>query len=163
MKELKDLRDLLCHEIQVLHNGEKLILKGLERMISKAHNPELKAMFEKHFNETEMHISRLEQVAGLLDLKPSGDDSAGIKGLIAEAEKTIHKDASPEVLDAALIAGAQKIEHYEIAGYGTALCYAQELGNHPVANILMQTLEEEQATDTLLNNLAKQKINMKAQ
>ena len=163
MKELKDLKDLLCHEVQVLYSGEKLIVGGLERMIQKASNAELKAAFHQHLEETQTHIKRLEQAATLLKIDPDGDGNPSVKGLIAEGEKVMHKDASPETLDASLIAGAQKIEHYEISGYGSAAYYAEELGLGEVATLLRQTLGEEQATDTKLNDLAKNKINRKAE
>lgn len=155
MAELKDLRDLLAHEVQVLPSAEKLLFPGLPRMIAKAQSHELQAAFRKHLTETELQITRLEQVANLL----GGDASAGIKGLIAEGEKVMHKDASPEVMDAALICGAQKIEHYEIAGYGTAVYLAYELGEQATSRLLEGILEEEKRTNEILNNIAKNIVN----
>jgi len=163
MKEIKDLNDLLTHEIQVLYNGEQLLIAGLERMAKKASNSELKTLFQQHLEETRTHIERLKQAAGILNIDADDDGNPSMKGLIAEGEKAIHKDANNEVQDASLICGAQKIEHYEIAGYGTAAYYAEMLGQTQVASLLRQTLEEEQATDTKLNNLAKNKINLRAQ
>ena len=163
MKELRNLTDLLGHEIQVLYNAENLLLVALKRMSKKSSNLELKAVFEQHLEETETHIERLEHAAELLDIAPDEDGNPAMKGLIAEGEKLMHKDANPETLDAALIAGAQKIEHYEISGYGSAAYYAEELGFNEVAALLKQTLEEEKATDTRLNNLAKSKINIRAE
>ena len=159
MAELKDLRDLLAHEVQVLHSAEKLLVAGLPRMIAKAQSHELQAAFRKHLTETELQITRLEQVADLLGIDTDGDASAGIKGLIAEGEKVMHKDASPEVMDAALICGAQKIEHYEIAGYGTAVYLAYELGEQAAGRILEGILEEEKRTNEILNNIAKNIVN----
>ncbi len=161
MKELKNLRDLLCHEVQVLYSAEKLLIAGIERMVMKANNMELKAAFLQHLEETRIHIERLEQAAQLLNIDADGDGNPAMKGLIAEGEKVMHKDTNPETLDATLIAGAQKIEHYEISGYGSAAYYAEELELFDVANLLRETLNEEQATDEKLNELAKTKINLK--
>ncbi len=162
MAALKDLTDLLHHEVQVLYDTEKLLIAAIPRMAEKARDPELKAAFKKHLAETEQHKTRLEQVAKLLDIKPEGDASAGMKGLIAEGEKVMHQNATPEAMDAALICAAQKIEHYEISGYGTAAHIALGLALDSVYQLLNLTLQEEQATDTKLNNLAKSNINRKA-
>ena len=163
MKELKDLSDLLCNEVQALYSAEKLQITGLTRMIEKTENAELKAAFSQHLEETHIHKERLEKAAKLLNIEMEMDGNPAIKGLIAEGEKIMHKESTPEALDATLIAGAQKIEHYEISGYGSAKCYAEELGLTEVAHLMNETLIEEQATDTRLNDLAKRKINMKAQ
>jgi ferritin-like metal-binding protein YciE len=161
MKELKNLRDLLCHEVQVMYSCEKLSVAGLKRMLEKASNPELKSAFQQHLEETKIQIERLEEAAALLDIDPDGDGNPSIKGLIAEGEKVMHKDTNAETLDATLIAGAQKIEHYEISGYGTAVHYAKELGLKEVAELLISNLEEEKNSDLKLNVLAQTKINQK--
>lgn len=162
MADLKTMQDLLHHELQVLYSGEKLIMAGMPRMIQHATNAELKQAFAQHLEETKRQAERLEQIAQMLNIAPEGDGNPSLKGLIAEAEKVMHKDADPDVMDATLIAGAQKIEHYEIAGYGTARYLAQMLGQNQVAQLLNQTLEEEKKTDTILNNLAISKINQNA-
>jgi ferritin-like metal-binding protein YciE len=162
MKELKNLNDMLVHEVQVMYNAEELQILALERMVSKTSNPELKNTFEQHLEETRKHKDRLEKVGKILNIDPSGEGNPAIKGLIIEGEKVLHKDATPETLDATLIAGVQKIEHYEIAGYGTAAYLAEALGMIPVWELLSQTLKEEKDTDSKLNNLAKSKINLKA-
>jgi ferritin-like metal-binding protein YciE len=162
MADLKTMQDLLHHELQVLYSGEKLIVAGLPRMIQHATNAELKQAFAQHLEETKRQAERLEQIAQMLNINPQGDGNPSLKGLIAEGEKVMHKDADPDVLDATLIASAQKIEHYEIAGYGTARYLAQMLGQAQVAQLLSQTLEEEKKTDTILNNLAISKINQNA-
>lgn len=159
MKELNDLRDLLCHEVQVMYGAEKLMLAGLMRMIKKTNNLELKAAFQQHLAETEGHIERLMSIAEMLDIDPNGDANPAMTGLIAEGEKVMHKDSNPETLDATLIAGAQKIEHYEIAGYGAAVCFAEQLGLVEIAEMLRLTLNEEKATDLKLTQLAVSKIN----
>jgi ferritin-like metal-binding protein YciE len=162
MADLKTMQDLLHHELQVLYSGEQLIIAGLPRMIQHASNEELKNAFAQHLEETRRQAERLEQIAQMLNISPEGDGNPSLKGLIAEGEKVMHKDADPEVLDASLIAGAQKIEHYEIAGYGTARYLAQMLGHTQIAELLSQTLEEEKMTDARLNGLATSKINQKA-
>ena len=162
MAALKDLTDLLNREIQVLYDAEKLLIAAIPRMAEKANDPQLKAAFRKHLEETQEHKVRLEKVAELMGIKPDGESNAGMKGLIAEGEKVMHTRATPEALDAALICGAQKIEHYEIAGYGTAAHLALGLALDPVYELLNLTLQEEQATDTRLNNLAKTNINRRA-
>ena len=162
MKELKDLEDLLYHEVQVLYSAESLLIKALPRMVKNANNSELKAAFTQHLEETEIQKQRLEKIAKYLDIDADGDGSPSMKGLIAEGEKLMHKDASPETLDASLIAAAQKVEHYEISSYGTAATLAEELGFQFVAELLHQTLQEEKDTDTKLNMLAMSGINTKA-
>jgi ferritin-like metal-binding protein YciE len=162
MKELKNLNDMLVHEIQVMYNAEELQILALNRMLGKTTNPELKNAFQQHLEETKKHKERLEKVGRIMNIDPNGEGNPAIKGLIIEGEKVLHKDASPETLDATMIAGVQKIEHYEIAGYGTASYLAEALGLMPVWELLSQTLKEEKDTDSKLNNLAKSKINAKA-
>ena len=160
MAELRSLLELLHHEVQIMYSGEKLIEKGLPRMIAKTQTEALKNAFKKHLGETTRQAERLEEVAKLLDIDI--DDEAtnpGIAGIIAEGELVMHKDATPEVLDATLIAGAQKIEHYEIAGYGTAVYLARQLGLTSVANILHGILDEEKNANEILNNIAKNTVN----
>jgi len=163
MKELRNLRDLLCHEVQVMYSAEVLAAAGLTRMIDHAHNAELKHAFEKHRTESALQADRLKIVAKELGIDADGEGNPAIKGLLAEGEKVMAKDADPAALDAALIAGAQKIEHYEIAGYGSAVYYARELGLESVARILDGILDEEKRSNEVLNNLAKNLINPKAE
>ena len=159
MSHIRDLRDLLDHEVQAMYSAEKLITAGLPRMIENAHSPELKQVFQTHLDETERQIQRLEQVADLLEIDADGDKNLGMAGIIAEGEQVMHKDATPEALDAALICSAQKVEHYEIAGYGTAVYLAQELGFDQAATILDSILDEEKKTNEILNALAKNLVN----
>ena len=159
MAQIKDLRDLLKHEVQALHSAEKLITVGLPRMIENANSPELKQAFTTHLTETESQIQRLEEVAEILEMSCDGDKNLGMAGIIAEGEQVMHKDATPEAMDAALICGAQKVEHYEIAGYGTAVYLAQELGYESAATILETILDEEKKTNEILNSLAKNLVN----
>ncbi|HEX8504940.1 MAG TPA: DUF892 family protein [Hymenobacter sp.] len=159
MSHIRDLRDLLDHEVQAMYSAEKLIAKGLPRLINEARSPELKQAFQLHLEETESQVERLERVADLLEIDADGDKNLGMAGILAEGEQVMHKDATPEAMDAALICGAQKIEHYEIAGYGTAVYLAQELGFEQAASILDGILMEEKKTNALLNQLAKNLVN----
>ena len=162
MAKLKNLEDLFEHEIQDLYSAEKQAIEALPKMAKKTVDPKLKAAFEKHLEETKGQKQRLEQIFTLLDLKPGRKKCQAMAGLIAESEDMIDENATPEVKDAGLIASAQRMEHYEIAGYGTAAHYAEQLGKQDAAKLLNQTLAEEQKADTLLNDLAKGSINQKA-
>lgn len=162
MTELKNLTDLLVHELQLLHNTEKYQLMALPRMIENTNSPELKRALEVHLDETKNHQQRLDQIAALMKVDVSDEGSPAIKGLVFEGEKLLHKDATPETLDAAILSGVQKVEHYEISGYGTAAYLSEQLGLHEVNEILVQSLDEEKMTDMKLNDLAKSVINVRA-
>ena len=157
--KIKDLRDLLDHEVQAMYSAENLITAGLPRMIEHASSPELQKAFQTHLSETKHQIERLEQVADILGINANGDKNLGMAGIIAEGELVMHKDATPEAMDAALICGAQKVEHYETAGYGTAVYLAHELGLEQAATILKSILVEEKRTNEILNRLAKSLVN----
>jgi Uncharacterized protein conserved in bacteria len=159
MTELKDLKDLLIHEVQVLYNTEKYQLLALPRMLKNATNDELKGALQQHLDETKIHKERLEKVGQLLNIDPDDEGSPSIKGLVFEGEKVLHKDAKPEVRDAAILAGVQKVEHYEISGYGTAAYLSEMLGLHEINELLGETLDEEKATDEKLNGIAKNTVN----
>jgi ferritin-like metal-binding protein YciE len=162
MSKLKNLDDLFEHELKDLYSAEKQLLKVLPKMAEEANDPKLKKAFEDHLKQTETHKERLETICEALDIKPGGQKCKAMEGLVEEGEGMIHEDASEETKDAGLIASAQRVEHYEISGYGTAAHYAQRLGHKEAFKLLTKTLEEEQAADTLLNNLAKRSINEKA-
>ena len=162
MSKLKTLEDLLHHQLKDLYSAEKQLLEALPKMAKKAKDAKLKQAFEFHLQETEEHKARIEQVCEILGISPGRMKCKAMEGLIEEGEDMVHEDADPEVKDAGLIAEAQRIEHYEISGYGTAAHYAERLGLKDVARILNATLEEEQTTDTKLNKLAKGYINQKA-
>ncbi|UOQ65836.1 ferritin-like domain-containing protein [Hymenobacter volaticus] len=149
--------------MQALYSAENLLVDSMPRMVENTQNEELRKAFTVHLQETQQQIQRLEQAAQILGVDPNGEENVALQGLIAEGEKLMQKDASPEVLDAALIAAAQKIEHYEIAGYGTAAYLAEELGYTEVAQLLQQTLQEEKKTDVLLNEIAKNSVNRRAE
>lgn len=179
MEKMNDLRDLLKHEIEDLQSVEDQILEALPKMIDKANNPDLKKALQEHLQVTEQHKSRLEKIMqnvqsgnegsngkkkGILGIFGNGKQVCkGMKGIIEEGEKIMSSDISPEALDAAIIASAQKVEHYEICGYGTARSFAMELGMEQVAKQLEQTLNEEYEADDLLTNLALMRINEEAE
>ncbi len=160
--KLESLRDLLVEQLQDLYDAENRITKALPKMAKAASSPELKAAFEKHLAETEGHVMRLEQAFEALGEKAKKKTCQAIKGLIEEGEETIKEDAEPEVKDAALIAAAQRVEHYEMAGYGTVCTYVKLLKEQKVLRLLKQTMAEEVATDKALSELAESSINLQA-
>ncbi|UOR07374.1 ferritin-like domain-containing protein [Hymenobacter aerilatus] len=159
---LETLEDLLELQLKDLYSAENQLIKALPLMASSAKDEQLRQSFETHLAETEQQVARLEQIGQAMELELGGHTCAAMKGLITEGQETMSEDASDAVMDAALIAAAQRIEHYEIAGYGTAVNYAESLGYDEAAALLRQTLEEEQLTDTKLNDLAKSYINQRA-
>jgi ferritin-like metal-binding protein YciE len=161
--KLKSLDDLLIHELQDIYHAEGQITKALPRMIKAATHPELQAAFEEHLEQTEGQIERLDQAFKLLGMPAKGKKCEGMAGLIEEGKKMMEEDAEPSVMDAALIAAAQKIEHYEIASYGCVCTYAEMLGYEQVHDLLGQNLEEEETTDERLTILAENVINLEAE
>ena len=163
MSKLKNLEDLFHHEVKDLYSAEKQLLEALPKMAESAQDPMLKKQFEAHLEETKIQKQRIEQVCELIGISPGRMKCKAMEGLIEEGEDMIDEDAEPEVKDAGLIASAQRIEHYEIAGYGTAAHFAQRLGLNEAYELLNTTLKEEQNADTKLNKLAKGYINKKAE
>jgi ferritin-like metal-binding protein YciE len=159
---LNSFDDLLVEQLQDLYDAEQRLTKALPQMVSAAHSPALKSAFQDHFRQTEGHVSRLEQVFRMLGKSAKSKTCEAMKGLIAEGQEAASAGGDPNVKDAALIAAAQRVEHYEIAGYGTVRTFAQRLGRQDAAQILQQTLDEEGATDKKLTALAEQSINPKA-
>jgi ferritin-like metal-binding protein YciE len=163
MAKLKSLDDLLVHELQDIFDAEKQITKALPKMIKATTDTELQAAFEEHLEQTEGQIERLEQVFKLLGLPAKGKKCDGMAGLIEEGKKMMEENAEPAVKDAALIAAAQKVEHYEIASYGCLCTYAEMLGYEQVHELLGQNLDEEETTDEKLTVLAESVINVEAE
>ncbi len=159
---LKTLDDLLLHEMRDLLNAEKQLTKALPKMAKAATSEALRQGFEDHLVQTEEHIVRLEQGFEKLGKPARGTKCAAMEGLIEEGSKLIEEEADPAVKDAGLIAAAQRVEHYEIAGYGSARTFAQRLGHAEVAELLQQTLDEEKETDIRLTELAEAEINAQA-
>ena len=160
--DIKTFQDLYIHQLQDIYYAEQQITKALPKMISKATNPQLKQGFEAHLKETEGQIKRLEQVFQMHGQKPKAVDCPAIDGIIKEANETAGEISDKEVLDAALVASAQAVEHYEITKYGTLIAWAKRLGRDDCAGVLQQTLDEEKATDQKLTAMAESKINQKA-
>jgi len=163
MTKLSSLDDLLVHEMQDIYNAEGQILKALPKMVKAASNPDLKRAFEEHRVQTESQVDRLEQAFKLLGVPAKGRKCEGMAGLLEEGKKTMEQEAEEAVLDAALIAAAQKVEHYEIASYGCICTYAEMLGYDQVHELLGQTLDEEETTDQKLTALAETVINLEAE
>jgi len=160
--EMESLRDLYIEELKDLYSAENQIIKALPKMIKAASSPELKKGFEKHLQETRGQVVRLEKIFKDLDESPKGKKCKGMEGLLEEGKELMEEDADPEVLDAGLIAAAQHVEHYEIAGYGCVRTYAELLGEKNAAKLLQQTLDEEKRTDEKLSAVA-QSINVEAE
>ena len=161
--KLKTLRDLYVEEMKDLYSAEKQILKALPKMAKAATSAELKAAFTRHVEETKVQVERLETIFEQLGKKPTGKTCKAMQGLVAEGEELIEEEATPEVLDAGLISAAQRVEHYEMAGYGSVRTYAKTLGETEAAELLQQTLDEEGATDKKLTALAETLINAQAE
>lgn len=154
MSELTTPRDLLIEELKDLYSAENQLIKALPKMAKAASTPELKEAFETHLEETKVHAQRLEKIMSELDESPGGKKCLAMEGLIKEGKEVMEEDATPGILDLALIGAAQKVEHYEIAGYGTARTLAELADESNVAKVLQQTLNEEGKTDKLLTAIA---------
>lgn len=163
MKKLSSLKDLYIEELKDLYSAEKQITQALPRMAKKADSEELRMAFEQHLKETEGQMQRLEKIFEELGEKPGGHKCKAMEGLIEEAKEMMAEEAEPSVMDAALIASAQRVEHYEIAGYGCVRTYARMLGFGNAEKLLQQTLEEESQTDEKLTKLAESSININAE
>lgn len=162
-KDIETFDDLFLHQLQDVYYAENQITKALPKMVDKATDPELRTGFETHLQETKGQIERLERVFELLGEKPKAVTCPAIDGIIKEADETAGEIAEKAVLDAALIAAAQAVEHYEITRYGTLVTWADQLGHTEIADLLQATLEEEYATDDKLTGLAKSRLNDRAE
>jgi ferritin-like metal-binding protein YciE len=160
--ELETLYDLYLHELRDLYSAEQQLIKALPKMSKAATNRQLAAGFKQHLQQTKGHSLRLEEIFKRLEESPRGPKCEGMEGLIAEGDKMVKEDAEDEVRDAGLIAAAQRVEHYEIAGYGCARTYAELLGDKTGARLLTANLKEEGETDKKLTKLARSAINFKA-
>ncbi|HMC75557.1 MAG TPA: ferritin-like domain-containing protein [Vicinamibacterales bacterium] len=161
MAEEKAFTELFEDQIKDLYSAEKQIVAALPKMAKNTTNPQLKAAFLKHLEETKGHVARLEQIADELDFTPRGKKCKGAEGLIEEGKEAM-EEFEDETLDAALIGAAQRVEHYEIAAYGTARAHAELLGFTKAARLLQQTLDEETRTDKKLSQLAESIVNVEA-
>jgi ferritin-like metal-binding protein YciE len=161
-RDIKSMDDLFVHTLRDIYYAENQILKSLPDMIDKAANPQLKQGFQAHLNETKNHVKRLEQVFQLEGQSVKSVDCPAIDGILEEADDVIGDIDDKNVLDAAMIAAAQAVEHYEITRYGALIAWAKQLGRNDCAKILEQTLQEEKATDKKLTDMAESKVNVMA-
>lgn len=162
-KDIETLHDLFLHTLQDIYYAENQILKALPKMRDKATDPELKAGFEQHLTETQGQVERLEQAFEALGEKAKAVNCPAIDGIIKEANEIAGDIADKAVLDAALIASAQAVEHYEITRYGTLIAWAKEMGHDQVVTLLQTTLDQEKATDDKLTTLATSTANARAE
>ncbi|MGB7036742.1 MAG: ferritin-like domain-containing protein [Xanthobacteraceae bacterium] len=161
-RDIKTMDDLFVHTLRDIYYAEKQIVKALPDMIQKATDPQLKQGFQSHLRETENHVKRLEQVFELTGKKAQGVDCPAIDGIIKEANEVAGEVDKKTVMDAALIAAAQAVEHYEMTRYGTLIAWAKQLGHNDVVTLLNQTLDEEKAADKKLTSMAESQVNRKA-
>jgi ferritin-like metal-binding protein YciE len=159
---LDSMQELFLNELKDIYNAEKQIVRALPRMAKAAQSVALQRAFTKHLRETEGHVERLERIFKTLGVAPRGKKCKGMEGLIEEGKEILEEEGEPEVIDAALISAAQRVEHYEMAAYGCLRTYAQLLGNRDADRLLQQTLAEEEATDKALTALGEGGINQAA-
>lgn len=161
--ELETLQDLYVEELKDLYSAERQLIKAIPKMIKATKHRQLKVAFQDHLKKTEEHARRLERVCEELGVSPRGKKCEGMEGLIKEGQSLIQEKPEPDVLDAGLIAAAQHVEHYEMAGYGCVRTYARTLGFDTQADLLQRTLDEEGEADHLLTELAESSINIEAE
>jgi ferritin-like metal-binding protein YciE len=160
--KLESLKDLYLEQLRDLYSAETQLVDALPKMAEAANLPDLRKGFNDHLRQTEEHVRRLERIFQDLQESPKGNTCEGMKGLVKEGEQMIHMRGEPSVLDAGLIAAAQRVEHYEIAGYGTVRTYAELLGKSEHVSLLERTLQEEEETDERLTELAESCVNEEA-
>ncbi|HLF65071.1 MAG TPA: ferritin-like domain-containing protein [Saprospiraceae bacterium] len=159
---MKDLRELLAHEVQDLYSAETQLIQAFPKLSGVTQSNRLKQTFDKHLEETKRQKERLQQIAKLMQIKVNDGKCEGMEGLLRESEKFTKVKVEPEVRDAAIIGAAQKIEHYQIAGYGTARTYAQLIGESEIADLLGYCLNEVKTADQTLTNVALERVNERA-
>jgi len=160
--QMENLQDLLKEDLKDVLHAENQIIKALPKMIKTASNPQLQQAFQMHLEETKGHVDRIEEVMGMMGMPVKGKTCKAMQGIIEEGKEVMGEDAEDDVMDAALIGAAQKVEHYEIATYGTLCTYAELLGLRDAKRLLGQNLEEEKRTDAKLTQLAESVINLEA-
>jgi ferritin-like metal-binding protein YciE len=160
--QMENLQDLMKEDLKDVLHAENQIIKALPKMIKTATNPQLQQAFQMHLEQTKGHVSRIEEVMGMMGMPVKGKTCKAMQGIIEEGKEVMGEDAEDDVMDAALIGAAQKVEHYEIATYGTLCTYAELLGLRDAKRLLGQNLEEEKQTDAKLTQLAESVINLEA-
>lgn len=161
--KLQNLSDVFHHELTDLYSAEKQLTHALPKLARAASTQKLQNAFEEHLEQTKEHVERIEEVGKMLDMEVTGHTCEAMKGLVKEGEELLKENDPGEALDAALIAAAQRVEHYEIAAYGSARTFARRLGHDGAAKILDQTLDEESATDEKLTKIAEADVNERAE
>ena len=161
--KMATLEDLYTDLLKDLYSAEKQLVKALPKLAKNAQSPDLRKAFQQHLKQTEGQVERIERIFSDLQGSPRGKKCVGMEGLIEEGNELLQEDVEPDVLDAGLIAAAQKVEHYEIAGYGTARAWAERLGYDSAARLLQETLDEESMANEKLNQIAESHVNMEAQ
>jgi ferritin-like metal-binding protein YciE len=159
---MESLHDLLTDELKDMFSAETQLTKALPKMAKAATNPELKRAFQDHLKQTEEHVRRVERICNNLEMKPRGKKCMGMEGLIEEGKEIMQEEAEADVMDAGLIGAAQKVEHYEIAAYGTARTHAQQLGYTDAARELQMILDQESQANELLTQIAERMVNPEA-
>ena len=162
LMKITTLEEVLADELKDIYSAENQLIRALPKMARAAESNDLRQAFEKHLEQTRLHAQRIEEICSDLKVKPGGKKCVGMEGLIEEGKEVLQSDGEPEPLQAALIGAAQRVEHYEIAAYGTARAHAKQLGYMKAVDLLGQTLEEEKEADELLTKLAENRINVKA-
>jgi ferritin-like metal-binding protein YciE len=160
--KMDTLEDLYMDLLKDLYSAEKQLVKALPKLAKTAHSDDLRRAFNEHLSQTEGHVERIERIFSDKNASPRGKKCVGMEGIIEEANELMREKVEPDVLDAGLIAGAQKAEHYEIASYGTARTWANRLGYNDVAQLLQQTLEEESMANEKLTKIAESHVNVEA-
>jgi len=158
-EKFNSFEDLFVHELKDLYDAEQQLIDALPNMAAKATNPTLRNAFQSHLQQTEKHVERLEAIFEHRGLQPEAQKCAAMAGLVKEGDVILDADGDHDVLDAALISAAQRVEHYEIAAYGTARCFAHHLADEYAAELLGQTLDEEKSTDQQLTKIAESSVN----
>lgn len=161
--KMQTLEDLYTDLLKDLYSAEKQLVKALPKMAKNAGSADLQKAFQEHLKQTERQAERIERIFNEMGGSPRGKKCVGMEGLIEEGNEIMKEDAEPQVLDAGLIAAAQKVEHYEIAGYGTARSWAERLGYNKAARLLQETLDEESMANEKLTQIAESHVNMEAQ
>jgi ferritin-like metal-binding protein YciE len=161
--KLETLNDLYLEQLKDLYSAENQLVVAMPKMEAKATNPQLKAAFKMHLAETEHQLQRLTQIFQELGMDGGGHECKAMKGIIKEGDELMAQDADPDVMDAGLIAAAQRVEHYEISGYGTACTYAKQLGHTKALALLKETINEEKMADEKLSIIAESHVNLEAE
>jgi ferritin-like metal-binding protein YciE len=161
--KIKTLEDLYTDMLKDLYSAEKQLVNALPKMAKAAQSPDLQKAFQNHLKQTEGHVDRIERIFSDMEGSPRGKKCMGMEGLVGEGKELLQEDIDPNVIDAGLIAAAQKVEHYEIASYGTVRAWAERLGRNRAAQLLQQTLDEESAANEKLTQIAESQANREAQ